>query len=79
MCSQSVYWAGGSYHGWNSKNLEDDGILLQLRNWPLGPKDGVNDLKEVRTRKEAGIVLLEVLDKVVEDEESSWTNKSGGG
>ena len=53
-------------------DLEDDGILLQLGDRPLAAEDGLDDLQEVLARQEAGVVLLEVLDEVVEDEEGSW-------
>lgn len=50
--------------------LENDGISLQ----PCEVlKDGVDDVKELVPLEEAGAVLLEVVDKVVQDKVGSWT------
>ena len=53
------------------RHLKNYRIFLQLRDRPLLPKDLFNDFEEVGPREEAGVVLLEVLDEVVQDEESS--------
>lgn len=50
--------------------LENDGISLQ----PCEVlKDGVDDVKELVPLEEAGAVLLEIVDKVVQDKVGSWT------
>lgn len=48
--------------------LENDGISLQPREVL---KDGVDDVKELVPLEEAGAVLLEVVNKVVQDEVGS--------
>lgn len=51
-----------------SSYLENDGISLQPREVL---KDGVDDVKELVPLEEAGAVLLEVVNKVVQDEVGS--------
>ena len=48
--------------------LEYDGLLLQLGHRPLFPKDGVNEVQEGRPLEEDAVVLLEVVQKVIENE-----------
>ena len=48
--------------------LEYDGLLLQVGHRPLFPKDGVDDVKEGRPLEEDAVVLLEVVQKVIENE-----------
>ena len=52
-------------------HLKYDCILLQLRDRPLFTKDLFNYFEEVGTRQKAGVVLLEILDEVVENEKRS--------
>ena len=48
--------------------LEYDGLLLQLGHRPLLPKDGVDDVQEGGPLEEDAVVLLEVIQKVIENE-----------
>ena len=52
-------------------HLKYNCILLQLRDGPLFTKDLFNYFEEVGPRQKAGVVLLEILDEVVENEKRS--------
>ena len=48
--------------------LEFDCLELQVRDWPLVEEYLLQDAEEVLSGQEAGVVLLEVRDEVVQDE-----------